>query len=148
MGTIKGGFKWSNAIIDGFITSTIIKNGKVIWQKIGVYIGLTNQNIETGNDIKEYIPSFGEQLTYKLQANGLYNTYVVALPQHKTLVSIITSNNETLYHKDNIEESNFILSEDITTIPDENGIERSYKVYMLTTVGTFSKNMFLTVTIQ
>ena len=65
---------------------------------------------------------------------------MIAIPSGKTLKKVMTSNNENVT-------SNFELS-GITTVPDAGGDARNYNVYVMTTVGTFTAGLILTVDIQ
>ena len=148
MGTLSQNHKWVGVRINGDISNGIAKGGEVIWKLIRIFGGLTSTMPTTGENIRTTIPTFNEVGTFTITANGVDKNYVVAVPEFITLVKIISSNNETLYDRDNISSSNFKLSTTITSIPDNSGVSMPYKVYTFNSILPYSSGVILTITTE
>lgn len=103
-------------------TSTVPTTGEQIRSML-----ITSSVLNTGN-------------SFTITANGIDKNFVIAVPSTKTMVKVMTSNNENVT-------SNFNLSL-ITTVPDAGGDPQSYNVYTMSTVGVFSAGLVLTVTLK
>lgn len=103
-------------------TSTVPTTGEQIRSML-----ITSSVLNTGN-------------SFTITANGIDKNFVIAVPSTKTMVKVMTSNNENVT-------SNFNISP-ITTVPDAGGDPQSYKVYIMSTVGVFSEGLVLTVTLK
>ena len=148
MGTLSQNHKWAGVRINGNISNGIAKGGEVIWKLIRIFGGLTSTMPITGEDVRTAIPTFNKVGIFTITANGVDKNYVVAIPEFITLVKITSSNNETLYDKNNISNSNFKLSTTITSIPDNSGVNIPYKVYTFNSILPYSSGIILTITTE
>lgn len=97
----------------------------------------------TGSQVRESLLDSSVLNTgnsFSIVANGVDKHFVIAIPNPKFLVKVMTSNNENVT-------DNFSLST-IVSIPDAGGDPQPYRVYVMSTAGVFSAGLILTVTIQ
>lgn len=143
MGTLRGGSIWKAAVTKGERVNYLMKEGEVFYRDSKIYAGNTTEYPTDKSQITNLIKLdvFSENITFNL--NGTDNFVVVAIPQSQELNKIISSNNETLFDRNKPEDNNFILDNNLSVIPDIDGEQISYNVYILETVLPFSSNMFL-----
>lgn len=121
---------------------------EVIVKQFDVYAGSTSVMPINGLEIKNNIPVFVNLKTIIFELNGIDTILIIAIPADKNILKVVTSNSETLYHKNNILESDFELDENIVSVPNDFNVDRPYTVYVFKTVLPFSKAMNLTITIE
>lgn len=150
MGTIKNGKKWSGVRIAGIKCNGAVKNGNVFWKTFYIFAGITNEVFTTGTELRNALSEFpilDNEPEFIINADGEKKTIVFALPQEKELKSVKSSEGETLYSDLNSSESNIKINNTITSMPDDNGTDRPYKIYSMTTAIAYSIGIKITVKI-
>ena len=143
MGTLRGGSIWKAAVTKGERVNYLMKEGEVFYRDSKIYAGNTTEYPTDESQITNLVKLdvFSEVITFNL--NNTDTFVVVAIPQSQELDKIISSNNETLFDRNQPEHNNFILDNDLSVIHDIDGEPISYNIYVLETVLPFSSNMFL-----